>query len=533
MLSLRPYQQTAVQKAIDYFNSPDSEAALIVLPTAWGKSILTAFVAAHIPDYEKLLVVQPSKELLEQNYNKYIALCGNEAKAGIYSASFGKKQVERITYATIGSIKELGNLFKQQGFTKMLIDEAHLYPREEESMLGKFLKDSGIRQVLGITATPLKLEQFEEKIGNHFDKWSQLTMLTNISQSGTFFKKILHVGQIQEMTAMKWWSPLKYEIIPFNPKDLNLNSTGNEYTKDSEALSYVLNNIRENIYGALNYHRNRRHCLVFVPSVEEAELLSRDYPDSAYISGSMKKKERTQVINSFREGKIRVIFNVGVLSTGFDYPKIDMILLGFSTASVAKYYQILGRGVRVDMDGWKKDCIIIDMGGNVNRFGRVEDIRFEKTDRWRMYGTNEILLTGLPIDMIGTIHRQDIQRIYSCRYPVPNWTFGKYNGKPLDAAPFQYMKWAVMNMESLSLQFCDCIIRTMENHVRDTRNEPPVVTIPDGAHAGELLKMIPRNYLAWYYNQQNWNECNDSLKRGIELAYGGIPPYFKSKRKTA
>lgn len=93
----------------------------------------TAFVAKNSND--NMIVLQPSKELLEQNYLKYCSLCGDFAlNAGIYSASFGRKDIAQITYATIGSIKNLGAKFKALGFTKMLIDEAHLYPREADSI---------------------------------------------------------------------------------------------------------------------------------------------------------------------------------------------------------------------------------------------------------------------------------------------------------------------------------------------------------------------------------------------------------------
>ncbi len=142
MITLRPNQEEPVRKAIEFFKQKNPKPSLIVLPTAWGKSILTAFVAANSED--KMIVLQPSKELLEQNYTKYLNLCGFMANAGIYSASFNRKEVNHITYATIGSIKNLGEEFKRMGFTKMLIDEAHLFPREANSMLGRFLKDSGI-----------------------------------------------------------------------------------------------------------------------------------------------------------------------------------------------------------------------------------------------------------------------------------------------------------------------------------------------------------------------------------------------------
>ena len=99
----------------------------------------------------------------------------------------------------------------------------------------------------------------------------------------------------------------------------------------------------------------------------------------------MDKRERADIISRFRQGKIRVIFNVRVLSTGFDYTGIDCIVLGISTASIALYYQVVGRGTRIDPN--KKDCLIIDLGGNVERFGKVEDLTFEKGKQWRMFGT--------------------------------------------------------------------------------------------------------------------------------------------------
>lgn len=873
-------------------------------------------MAANIPQYERLLVVQPSKELLEQNHAKYINLCGGLAQAGIYSASFGKKEIGRITYATIGSIKDIGQLFREHGFTKMLIDEAHLYPRKEQSMLGKFLKDSGITQVLGITATPLKLEQFSEKQGDRFDKWSELIMLTNPSPTGTFFKKILHVGQISEMTSMGFWSPLRYEILPFERKGLEMNTTGSEFSENSLIRAYIQNNTRANIFGCLNWHKDRRHALVFVPTVEEAMELARLYPNSAYVSGDMSKKDRKQVIDGFRSGDIRVIFNVGVLTClsedtelltrdgwktseqisyeddiaqwedgiitfekptniihkeysgemvyadnrymsmnitgdhnmlyttkttgnafktidetqahnlvgkrrifipingnsipetihiphslncsksrfviqnaynyrkkgispedarqkaeelylrkleqrpknpdeltlddcrfigfwlgdgyvqtsykkgkpngkkyslsqstanpgmiewienllrsckinysttyrqasdivngrktnakpsvtfnlykgtggdkqfiesnlnklepylckdgtplywglnkqqylalmeglwkadgehgnnrafngrritsankktvdllqaigvcrgyrvivsevkkrafskktlyrislsdihyhefvndllkarkvenenvwcvtmpkgtivtrhkgrvsimgncGFDYPKIDMLILGRSTASVALYYQILGRGVRIDPE--KKDCLIVDMGGNCDRFGKVEDIFFKKGDRWRMYGTGGRLLSGVPVDTLGKISRLEINQAYTCNCLPTTISFGKHKGKHLENMPMSYLKWIVKERPPYaSGRELLAILKCVENYVRDTTDEPPVMTMPDGQHAGESLLFIPTGYLKWYYGSREWNECNDSLKRGIENVLG-------------
>ena len=438
MITLRENQAEPIQKAIRFFQEKNPKPSLIVLPTAWGKSILTAFVAKNSND--KMIVLQPSKELLEQNYLKYCTLCGDfGTNAGIYSASFGRKEIAPITYATIGSIKNLGAEFKRYGFTKMLIDEAHLYPREADSMLGRFLKESGITHVLGITATPVKLQTNRDKDGCTFSK---LVMLTSRSKKGNFFKEIIHVGQVAEMVRLGFWSKLYYEAADFDDSLLVFNSSKSEYTEDSVQRAYDANGGTQSIIDALDNHPERQHILAFCPSVQDAIELSERYNNSAVIYGEMDKRERENIIKRFKAGEIRVIFNVRVLSTGFDYTGIDCIVLGISTASIALYYQIIGRATRIDRD--KKDALIIDLGGNVSRFGRVEDICFEKGRLWRMFGTGGKLLSGIPIHDIGHYTREDTQAIDAqANAPIEIMPFGKYKGNRISDIPLEYRQWMI------------------------------------------------------------------------------------------
>ena len=442
MIELRQNQLEPVRKAINFFTQAKPKPSLIVLPTAWGKSILTAFVAKECND--KLIVLQPPKELLEQNYLKYCNLCNDfGSEAGIYSASFGRKEIMPITYATIGSIKNLGAKFKELGFTKMLIDEAHLYPREADSMLGRFLSDSGITHVLGITATPVKLQTNFSREG---DTFSKLVMLTSRSKKGNFFKEIIHVGQVSEMVQLGYWSKLLYQTSEFDDSLLVFNSSKSEYTEDSVQRAYNANGGNNSIIQALDNHPERKHILAFAPSVNDAIALSSQYPNSAVIYGDMDKRERADIISRFRQGKIRVIFNVRVLSTGFDYTGIDCIVLGISTASIALYYQVVGRGTRIDSD--KQDCLIIDLGGNVERFGKVEDLTFEKGRQWRMFGTGGRLLSGIPISDIGHYTREDTMAIdRQTATPIAIMPFGKYKGTPLTQIPLNYRQWMIRSFD--------------------------------------------------------------------------------------
>lgn len=448
MIQLRENQVEPIRKAIAFFNEKNPKPSLIVLPTAWGKSILTAFVAKNTTD--KLIVLQPSKELLEQNFRKYDSLCNIfENNAGIYSASFNRRDMAQITYATIGSIKNLGAEFKRHGFTKMLIDEAHLYPREADSMLGRFLKESGITHVLGITATPVKLQTNRDRGGNTYSK---LVMLTSRSKKGNFFKEIIHVGQVEEMVRLGFWSKLRYQTELFDDSLLAFNSSKSEYTEDSVQRAYDANGGTDAIIRVLDGNPDRKHILAFAPSVADAISLSEHYPYSAVIYGDMDKAQREQNIADFRAGRLRV------LSTGFDYTGIDCIVLGISTASIALYYQIIGRATRIDPN--KQDALIIDLGGNVKRFGRVEDLHFEKGKMWRLFGTAGLLLSGIPIDQIGKYTKEDTVAI-------------------------------------------------------DNHQEPPVEIMPFGKYKGERIKDIPTDYKLWMIRAFDWNSRNERLRKSI------------------
>lgn len=468
MIILRPNQQEPIRKAVEFFRQKKAKPSLIVLPTAWGKSILTAYVAKETND--KLIVLQPSKELLEQNYIKYLTLCGDfDCRATIYSASFNSKVIGQITYATIGSIKNIGATFKKFGFTKMLIDEAHLYPREADSMLGKFIEDSGITHVLGITATPIKLQTNTDLGGNHFSK---LVMLTSRSKKGNFFREIIHVSQPAEMVRLGFWSPLRYRIGAFDGSLLIFNNSKSEYTEESVQRAYEANDITSQIRQTITTC-GRKHILCFVPSVQEAVDFAKRYPDSAAVYGDMDKKERDNVITRFKQGRIRTIFNVRVLSTGFDYTGIDCIILGISTASIALYYQIVGRATRIDPS--KKDALIVDLGGNYDRFGRVEDIRFEKgaSGMWRMFGTGNKLLSGMPIHEIGTIDATDV---------------AKQEREAAERAA--------------------------------KRKGDPTMVMPYGKHKGLMVKDVPASYREWMLANFEWNYRNDQLRKSILVSLG-------------
>lgn len=425
---LRDNQIEPVWKGIDFFKQKKSVPSIIVAPCAFGKSLVISKIAHEVG--EKMIVLQPSAELLEQNLGKLRLLGGD---AAVFSASLGRKEMGDLVYATIGSIKSLGASFR--GY-KLSIDECDRYPRDMDSMLGKFLKDSQISHILGFTATPLKLQTNSF----NFQSYSTLKILTSRSKKGNLFKEIIHVCQIQEMLEKNYWSPLVYESHLFNKDLLVFNSTKAEYTEESIQRAYIFNNVEEAILDRVDRALDRKSILIFVPSVAEAQALAKKIPGAEAVWGDMDKKERKRIIDGFKDLSIRVVINVNVLSIGFDHPQLDCIIGGRSTASLSWFYQAMARGTRIHP--LKQDCLIVDFVGNIDRFGRLESLYYKKEKIWKLYGEGGKLLTGIPIDQIGTKTEETEQKDAT----DPEVTFGKHGGKRVSQIPNDYLQWMLKNI---------------------------------------------------------------------------------------
>lgn len=438
-MELRPNQFEPVQKGIEYFSLKKAEPSIIVAPTAFGKSIVIASIAKGVG--ERILVIQPSKELLEQNYNKFIGLGGD---ASIYSASMGEKEIGSVTYATIGSIVNIAHKFKQLGIKKVIIDECDRFPREPGGMLRKFLTNAGITHVLGLTATPLKLQT---NLGNDGMPFSKLVMLTSRSKKGNFFKKIIHVAQIEEMVNLKFWSKLEYLSYDFNTGDLVYNTTGADYTNKSIQKAYKSQNIGDKIVKKVNELYNRKSILIAVPTIDEAIELAERLPSCKAVYSDMPNAERKEIIGDFKSGKLRIVVQVNILSVGFDHPELDCIITGRPTASLSWWYQFVGRVTRIHPQ--KTEGLVIDFVGSVPKFGKVEDLYFKEEDgMWKLYGEDKKLLTGIPLKEIGLhIEGQPSPHEVASQGPVVIMPFGKFKGKEVREMPASYREWMLTNFQ--------------------------------------------------------------------------------------
>ena len=96
----------------------------------------------------------------------------------------------------------------------------------------------------------------------------------------------------------------------------------------------------------------------------------------------MRRSLRRHIVNEFKNGSISVLFNYGVLSTGFDAPNINTVMIARPTTSIVLYSQMVGRGMRGRSVGGSEKCLLIDVKDNFENFGKPQDVYNFFDDFW-------------------------------------------------------------------------------------------------------------------------------------------------------
>lgn len=363
MYELRDYQKQAVDVAVNFFQTGNKKNGIIVLPTGAGKSLVIANIAYRLD--APVLIFQPSKEILEQNYEK---LCSyGVMDVGIFSASFGRKEVRKITFATIGSVKSHKDYFRL--FRYVIIDECHGV-NAEAGMYKDFIETIQCK-VLGLTATPYRL--YSSRFYG-----SMLRFITRTNPR--IFNEMLYAVQVRTLLNRGYLAPMNYyQLNIVDTSRLKVNSTGADFTDASVRRYYreiKFNDSLENIIRRLLV-AGRSSILVFTRFIDEANHIARTFSDcAAVVSSDTSKIDRENILRLFKNKQIKVVANVGVLTTGFDFPELATVVLARPTMSLALYYQMCGRAIR-PFPG--KVSWVVDLCGNYKRFGRVDDLELRQT----------------------------------------------------------------------------------------------------------------------------------------------------------
>ena len=363
---LRDYQKEAVDGLYNYWAGKAGDNPLIVAPTGSGK---TAIIAQIIKDAmgfpgTRVLVVTHVKELLKQGADGLLKLYP-DADFGMYSAGLKQKVLDRpITFAGIQSIWERAfDIVPAPDL--VLIDEAHLLPKNTETRYNRFIADlktcNPDVKVVGLTATPYRLDSGYLHKGK-----------------GAIFDGIAHEIPVEMLMEQGYLSPV---ISKGGVKQIDLTNVGKrggEFIESDLATAasdpeLVTSTVEE----IIRLGANRKSWLVFSSGVSHANMLADEFDRQGVIAGVVVGADgssfRETTISEFKSGDLRCLINVNVLTTGFDHPEVDMCCLVRATASAGLYVQMVGRGTRI-AEG-KTDCLILDYGQNVQRHGLLDQVK--------------------------------------------------------------------------------------------------------------------------------------------------------------
>lgn len=360
MSGLRPYQRRAIDDLYQWFDDNNTGNPCIVMPTGSGKShIVAALCKEALQEWpeQQILMLTHVKELIEQNAQKMLEHWP-EAPLGIYSASIGIKRLDSITFAGIQSVWRKVSLI---GYVDLIIiDECHLVSHRDEGTYRKLINALKVinpyLRVIGLTATPYRL-------GHGL-----------ITDDGALFSALIEPVGIEELVIKGFLAPLRSKLTKERLDVSGVKKRGGDFVEHE--LQAAVNKPQKTaavVEEVIGLAGDRRAWLFFCSGVDHAfavrdELRGRGI-SAETIYGETPKREREEIIADYRAGKIRALTNANVLTTGFDYPDIDLIVMLRPTMSPTLYMQMAGRGMRPKSH--TDHCLVLDFAGVVETHGPV------------------------------------------------------------------------------------------------------------------------------------------------------------------
>lgn len=363
---LRDYQSECVDTAINWLKSTTSPG-LIEAFTASGKSIIIAEIARKITSLtngKKVLVLQPNRELLMQNAEKY-RLTGEHCS--LFSASANSKSLRHnVVFGTALTIKNYLERFGDK-FCLVILDEADASLTPTILDIIKHLRKQNPKlRILGLTSSPYKMGTgYIYKIDINDNPMPEDKAINPF-----FTKQIVHISG-RSLLEQGYVSPIVVPSInvSYDTSQLELNGMG-KFTKESidqafigkgRKTSSIINDLVRQ-----TQEQNRISGLIFAATHNHAEEIYESLPKelTAIVTDKTSAKDRAKIVENHRNLKTKYLVNVGIFTRGTDFPRLDFIALLRATESSALLHQIIGRLARIHPD--KKDGAVFDYSNNID-----------------------------------------------------------------------------------------------------------------------------------------------------------------------
>ena len=377
------------------------------MPTGTGKTyLLTAVIDSFVSNnpMEKVWIVAHRRELVSQ-------IDETVRKFHSYSAS--------NTSSLLSSVKAMSIQWLMRHYDEIeevpgmiVIDEAHhALAKTYKEMWERFPK----AKFLGLTATPCRLngKGFTDLFDVLVQSWDVPEFISKGRLATYDFVSIKSDGVTQRLID-------------------SLQKRGADGDYQNKEMDMLLNKKPsiERLYRSLEEYGKDRKGIVYAINISHAQKITKLYQEHGVKAIAIDSKtpaaERQQDIEAFKKGDIQVLVNVDIFSEGFDCPDVEFVQLARPTLSLAKYLQMVGRGLRVAKG--KKNCVIIDNVGLYRVFGlpsqvwnwkatfegRLRYSRKKETPKERdfflMYGKQETMPVGQDSEMMMVMSHEELMQ---------------------------------------------------------------------------------------------------------------------------
>lgn len=318
------------------------------MPTGTGKTyLLTAVIDSFVSNnpMEKVWIVAHRRELVSQ-------IDETVRKFHSYSASNTSSLLSSVKAVSIQWLSKHYDEI-EEGPGMIVIDEAHhALAKTYKEMWERFPK----AKFLGLTATPCRLngKGFTDLFDVLVQSWAVPEFISKGRLATYDFVSIKSDGVTQRLID-------------------SLQKRGADGDYQNKEMDMLLNKKPsiERLYRSLEEFGKDRKGIVYAINISHAQKITKLYQEHGVKAIAIDSKtpamERQQDIEAFKKGDIQVLVNVDIFSEGFDCPDVEFVQLARPTLSLAKYLQMVGRGLRVAKG--KKNCVIIDNVGLYRVFG--------------------------------------------------------------------------------------------------------------------------------------------------------------------
>ncbi len=345
---LYSYQKGAINKIFKSFEeSPSDYHLLYQLPTGGGKTVIfSEIVRQYLKLHKKKVLVMTHRIELCRQTSKMLTSFDVNNKVIDSKADLSDQQEYSCFVAMVETLNNRLNDGKLDisDIGLVIIDEAHY---NSFTKLFKFFDKSFI---LGVTATPLSSN-------------IKLPMSDNYQE--------LIVGEtIESLIENEFLSRAETYSYNVGLTSLIVGANGDYTVKSSEDL-YTNQDMLSKLLYAYEAHSKGKKTLIFNNGINTSLHVYDTFRAAGYpvehLDNTNSKKERAKILKWFKETPNAILTSVSILTTGFDEPTVDTIILNRATKSLTLYYQMIGRGSRI-VQG-KSKFSIIDLGNNLHRFG--------------------------------------------------------------------------------------------------------------------------------------------------------------------